>query len=143
LLDALGWQPCSTIPNVPCDATRGLSCQAGLCDCSSSLDYWDNVTTLYCQTKVILINIKSFYLKSFFIRKLMMLVVCTLFNVIQQLIFHVQLLVQVVTVHQHPMHLCVIVNRVIFGMDNDVQLYIHLMEHVQDNMLVEQILFVI
>jgi hypothetical protein len=73
----------------------------------------------------------------------MQLRVNIVFNVIQLSISHVQPQALVAIVLQHPMRVCAIVNWVIFGMDNDVQQHIHLMVHVQDNMLVEQILFVI
>jgi hypothetical protein len=51
LIDALGWEYCSV--TVPCDTTRGLTCAAfNLCECDN-YSYWDNVTTMWCQQKVI------------------------------------------------------------------------------------------
>lgn len=48
--NARGWEPCSG--SIPCDATRGLTCNSSLstCECDS-LSFWDNVTTQYCQQK--------------------------------------------------------------------------------------------
>ncbi|CAF0829414.1 unnamed protein product [Adineta steineri] len=43
----LGWDPCNA--TVPCDTSKGLTCVAGLCECDA-YSYWDNVTTINCQT---------------------------------------------------------------------------------------------
>jgi hypothetical protein len=63
-IEARGGDPCSS--TVPCDATRGLTCSntSNTCQCNQ-LSYWDNVTTFWCQTKVILINFILFYINIF------------------------------------------------------------------------------
>jgi hypothetical protein len=59
-IDALGWQPCSI--TVPCDTSRGLTCSntSNTCQCDQ-YSYWDNVTTFWCQSQVILINMISVF----------------------------------------------------------------------------------